>query len=420
MMLKTQIMPFLVLVLALITPGFAQVSSTGQTEDLEASFVGPWAIQMDDASSYFLIVKKGNRASFFYSDRNDHTVYNGEWQIFGDGLFISWETGRTDMIRGIDSSNFRVAHFGSGYTGSEQPDLVGIAQKMPESQIGTWTVSPEELERQSTAKEEVEGFFGTWEIKREDGLTYYLIVNDDRTAASSYPNSRKGSEGLRGSWLRQGSELHIEWDTGHYQVLRERPQDYVTELFEPATDLTDPPETIRTRRVEFSTPGNWFENYQNEVVVARANAFQSRNETNVFFRGNWHLLVDGQEVQEIRVGRFGDIEIVGSRMEGTWRSQTDAMYFYWDDGFRAVLKPIFLSFTYSIFAPGQPFDGTPTRIYSAIPSNPEKIEQYAKRKEAASMRLRFFRQVQERLEENPPPPDKKRWWELDFGDMWPF
>ncbi len=408
------------LVLSLIGGGFPAFSQETK-EEFEALYQAPWEITTDSGTSLYIIVKKGGLASFFYADRNDNTVYNGKWEVFGDALFIEWETGRTDVLRAIDSSNFRIAMFNTGYTGDEQPDDVGISKKLPESEVGTWTVPPEELQRMSTAREEVEGFFGTWEVRLDDGYTYYIVINDDRTAASSYSRTRKGVEGLQGVWNRQGAELHIQWDTGHYQIIRELNNYHDTELFADATDLKQEATRIRTRRVDQMTATKWLAaNEEESTVIARVNAFRSRKEVNAFFRGRWFLIVDGEPVQEIDIGRYGDIEIVDSNMKGEWRSQTDSMYLYWNDGFRAILKPVYLSFTVSIYAPGQPFDGTPTRIYSAIPADPEKMTIYQTLKEDATLRLKFFREVQERIDALPPEPKerrKRKWWQVD---VWPF
>ncbi len=386
----------------------------------EDAFIGHWNIQTEGGSELYLNVKERNLASFFYGGIDDNTIYLGSWEIFGDALFLEWKNGHTWVMRQIDARNFRIALFESGYTGEESPEDEGVAREVPENEVGTWTIPPDELEARSTAEEDVVGFFGNWEIQDPKGFTYYIRVNDDRTAASSYPRSRKDQVGLRGYWRRQGSELHINWDTGHYQIIRERPNDYVTELWEPADELSVPNATVPTFRVpEIPTPG-WLEIYQSEEVFARANPFRTRKDANNFFRGDWVILDQGEPVQEIDVGRFGGTRIKKTKMKGDWRSASDALYIYWDDGHRAILKPHYLSFTYQIFAPGQPFDGTPSRIYPVVPDEPAKMDRFRRMMEDATLRLRVYQEIQEEIQNQPIPTDddrRKPWW---HADLWPF
>lgn len=387
----------------------------------EDKFLGHWNVQTDSGTELFFVVKKRGMASFFFASKNDNTIYKGDWEVFGDALFIEWDTGRTDVMRQIDARNFRVAMFNNGYTGDETPDDEGVARAVPENEVGVWTIPPDELEARSSAKEEVEGFFGTWEVNDPKGFKYFIVVNDDRTAASSYPKSRKGKAGLRGTWRRQGSELHINWDTGHYQIIRERPrEDYVTELWQPAANLSEADATIPTYRVDNFSAAGWREIYDSEEIFARANPFRTRRDANNFFRGNWVILDQGDPVQEIDVGRFGGTRIKGSKLKGDWRSQSDALYIYWNDGHRAILSPNYLSFTYQIFAPGQPFDGTPSRIYPAVPDDSGKMARFERMMEDATLRLQAYQEIQEEIRNQPIPTDDDRrqpWWKVD---LWPF
>lgn len=414
---------FLLLLGAAATaPLEAQLRLPRQEPRPEERFLGHWTIQTEGGQKIYINVKRNNRASFFYGLIRDNTVYQGRWSVFGDALFLEWEKGHTDVMRPFDAQNFRFAQFKSGYTGSETPDDEGIARQIPRNEVGMWAIPPGELESRSAAQEEVEGFFGIWEIRDPTGFTYYVMVNDDRTAASSYPRSRKGRTGLRGEWRRQGAELHIMWDTGHYQIIRERPQDYVSELRPPTTNLDEEIVPIQVQRVNEVSATAWLDIYESEEIFIRANPFRTRGDVNSFFRGKWVLLDEGEPVQEIDVGRFGGLGIRGSRLGGTWRASTDAIYLYWEDGHRAILSPRYLNFTYQIFTPGQPFDGTPTRIYEAVPGDPAKLAQFRDMKMEASMRLRAYREIQEEIRQQPIPvdddgPRRDPWWRIN---IWPF
>jgi len=417
---------FLFLFLALIVPGILNLNaqqrlrSTMPEPDLEDNYQGHWKVQTDGGKEIYVHIKPNNIASHFYGLINDHNIYHGKWEIYGDALFIEWDEGYTYLMRPLDAQNFRFAIFNDGYTGSEIPDDEGLARKIPEGEVGKWAIPPDELDSRSSAREEAKGFFGNWEIQDPAGFTYYVLVNDDRTAASSYPRSRKGKEGLRGEWRRQGSELHIIWDTGHFQIIRDRPQDFVSELYPPASNLSDNVAPIPTFRVNEITATNWLDLYQSEEIFIRANPFRSRGDSNSFFRGRWILLDHGEPVQEVDVGRFGGIKIQNSNIEGNWRSTTDSIYFYWEDGHRAILSPKHLSFIYMIFSPGQPFDGTPTRIYPAVPGDPSKLEEFRKMKEDATLRMKTYREIQEEIRNQPIPQDgdrrKRQWWDI----LWPF
>ena len=49
--------------------------------------------------------------------------------------------------------------------------------------------------------------FGTWEVVSYEDYT--IVIEEDRTAATNWPHSDRGVDGMVGSWVRQGSNFTL-------------------------------------------------------------------------------------------------------------------------------------------------------------------------------------------------------------------
>ncbi|MGJ3243838.1 MAG: hypothetical protein ACFE0O_12920 [Opitutales bacterium] len=385
-----------------------------------SNFAGAWQVGPggDRESDYYVIIKKDQRASWFWGSKSDTTIHYGTWEARDpDTLVIDWENGRRDVLSRTASGFVTRAYSGN----LESPgNLIWEAKtlRVPENVIGSWAVPPGEVGNRSTAEREAEGFFGTWEMTREDGTTYYVIVQDDRTAGSSYDGTGKGAEGLRGVWRRRGDELHITWDTGHFEIIRQQEFDYDSTLFEPGAFLgrLENGTAADASRVEWTAPGIWLTDYEEERErYERASLFPKRSEAYKFYRGDWQVVDGDRIVETVELKRFNDADSDrGGNMDGQWRLSGQDVYLVWDDGIRATIENIHRSFVIKLFSPGQPLDGTPQKIFPLEPVDEEKFEKLEELKLEASERMRRFRERQENLPGRGG--DNQRSW-LNF---WPF
>ena len=143
-----------------------------------------------------------------------------------------------------------------------------VAQQVPKEILGQWAEPPTQSEDLISDRDKAKGFFGVWEVESKNG-TNYIFVESDRSAASTWNAGGTMPIGLRGAWAKQGSELHIAWNTGHYSILRENERGHAYKRIEPGVIIEDDESKLlpASRVDEASIPGEWLSNYQKEREV---------------------------------------------------------------------------------------------------------------------------------------------------------
>ena len=403
----------------LLSAVFGVISLSAQETPSEEGdlFEGFWMAQFPESEqTVYLVIKENQFASFFFGSTDDNTVYPAKWQV-GKGaeqtLTVTSMTGHSfSLSRGLNA-------YLISWTNSENVSTSGTAISVPKAEVGKLTVSPDEAKRRNTTLANAEGFFGTWEIKQEDDSTFFIIVEDNRTAASSYADSKYGIRGLRGRWVKRGSELHIQWDSGHYSILTELPNRYESLFYAPGEALNSEKSGNKTiaARVNFRALGSWFEDYENDKAdyATSVSAFRKRSKARTFYRGKWDVLdSDGTLKETLDFSRFQDIDSGREGgVDGSWRVNSDWAYITWEDGLRAVVQPIEDAFTIAIYLPEQALDGTPYKFFPLVPHDSDKITKYITYRTKASDRLREY------LDEQREIAAKRRKREEGFK-LWPF
>ena len=214
----------LLLCLLSLTLGLSLFAQEG--EDL---YRGTWQIDTPDDGALILIVKRNGRASYFWGDNADRTVYQGTWSSDAKGATLKWSDGSTHRIT-RDTLGYAISH--SDTTGQELYNTQ--AQLVPKNVLGQWAKAPSDPDKEISDRDKAKGFFGTWEVTNGTD-TYYIVVQPNRSAASNWSPGNASPVGLRGSWAKQGSELHIVWDTGHYSILKENERSFSLKLIPPGT-----------------------------------------------------------------------------------------------------------------------------------------------------------------------------------------
>lgn len=381
-------------------------------------FEGFWKATFPESDqTVCLIVKDDNIASYFFDFTQDNLVHPATWKYNpapDNRLYITGTQGHSfEIARGTDAYTV----YWNRDNGSR---ATGTIISIPKSEVGKWAVPPEEARRRDTTLAEAQGFFGTWEIQTEGALPYYIVVEDDRTAASSYPFSSYGTRGLRGRWVKRGDELHIMWDSGHYSVLRELPNKYESVFYQPdeALSASDSGSLTITTRVDFRAPGLWASEYRDSKIdyPTSISVFRKRSNTRSFYRGKWDVVdAEGNVKETINFGRFQDIDSNREGgIDGSWRVSADWAYITWKDSLRAVVQPIDNAFAISIFLPEQSLDGLPYKYFSIIPHDNDKIAEYIELRGEAAQRLRDY------LADEQRNAQRRREREGGWFNFWPF
>ena len=348
----------------------------GQSND--ELFRGTWQIDTPEQGTLILIVKSQGRASYFWGDNTDRTVYQGTWTSSEDAATLTWPDGDSHRIE-RDSLGFGIT-----YTDANGRELyTEAAQQVPAEIIGQWAKPPTKDNEAVSDRDKARGFFGIWKVGDDDDIEY-VFVEADRSAASTGGDG----DGLRGSWAKQGSELHIAWDSGHYSILRENRRGFAYKRIAPGETIEDDESEMRpaARTVEEKIPSTWLSNYlEDREIYTGGIAFSSRKDARAFYRGDWVVKLADERFERIDIGRFGGLSSSAERgLEGDWRMQGQDIFMRWDDGMRKILSPVGRGFVLYEYAPGRPLDGVPTRIRAAAPADSGKLAEHLKgRKDVA-------------------------------------
>ena len=355
-------------------------------QESDELYRGTWQIESPDQGALILIVKRNGLASYFWGDNADRTVYKGTWSSDETGATLKWADGSSHLISRDalgDAVAFTDAAANTLYT--TQAELV------PKEVLGQWAKAPSMPDEEISDRDKAKGFFGTWEIKTSND-TYYVIIEPNRSAASNWSPGNDSPSGLRGTWAKQGSELHLAWDTGHYGILKQNERSVSYQLIAPGTVIdSDASERLGASRTSNDNlPVEWRTLYSAEKQAGASGiAFSSRKNASLFYRGNWIIQRSEKTFERVEISRFGGLSTsTDSSLEGTWRMTGQDIFMSWDDGMRKVLSPVGQGFLLYEYQPGRPLYGVPTLILSAAPEDAAKFAAHLQgRQEVAEQML---------------------------------
>jgi len=367
---------------------------------------GAWLLETSEGEELVLIVKRNQLASFFRLNNADNTVYQGTWVADDESIVLSWEDGSTHRIE-RNALNYSVTHTAP----SEELVYTRAVRKLPDDILGQWAREPSSREDAISDRDKAKGFFGTWKVESKQAV-YYVVVESDRFATSNWNQSE-----LYGSWAKQGSELHIAWDNGHYGILRQNERTFTYQVVESGTaiDGSTSGELIANRISPDSSP--------EELQVLHADRElaqigKDRNEVASFYRGSWIIQRSNDNFERIDIGRFGGLKTsADSTLYGNWSLSGRDIFMNWDDGTRKILRSIGSGFLLYEYKPGRPTDGVPTHVYPATPGNIKKLARYSEDNWGAARQLLSLAKAVEANQENVALIETEKN-PLNTGDPW--
>ncbi len=345
-------------------------------------FRGTWQIDTPEKGALIMMLKSQNRASYFWGGNTDRTVYSGTWASEGETATLIWADGSQHRIEG-DSLGFAITHIDAG--GREV--FTTKAQQVPTEILGQWAKPPTKASEIASDRNRAKGFIGIWKIGEDETKAKYIFVESDRSAATN----AGGEDGLRGSWAKQGSELHITWDSGHYSILRPNKREFIYKMVEPGLIIEDDDTVMRpaARIIEDRAPEAWATKYRAEREIYTGGiAFSSRKNARAFYRGDWIVKLSENRFERIALSRFGGLSTtLDSGLEGDWRLQGQDLFMRWDDGMRKILSPIGRGFVIYEYPAGRPLDGVPTRTLPTAPADSAKLAEHLKGREQVALQI---------------------------------
>lgn len=344
-----------------------------------------WVAKSPEKGSLVLLLKQNGRAAYFWADNADRSVYQGSWSHEEGTATLTWEDGSTHQISEEDK-RFKLYYSGGG----QGEAYASPVQKLPGEILGQWARPPEKEEEDLSDRDRAKGFFGVWKISQETA-THYVFIQPDRSAASTHKIKGQADHGLRGSWAKQGDDLHIAWNTGHYSILQQNLRSYGYKTIEPGQIIeADSQQFSPSQRTEESAvPADWLAHYEEERTAPRLGvAFSSRKDALQFYRGEWIVRHREDAYEKIKVGRYGGLSTSRSPdITGSWLLSGQDVFMRWNEGIRRILSPIADGFLLYEYKPGRPLDGVPTRIHPTAPADPKKLTTHLKNRDNAAQNI---------------------------------
>lgn len=375
-------------------------------------FRGTWQIDTPGKGALIMMVKSQSRASYFWGDNTDRTVYSGTWASEGETATLTWADGSQHRIE-RDSLGFAITHTDAG--GRER--YTTKAQQVPAEILGQWAKPPTKAKEVASDRDRAKGFFGIWKIGEDDAKAEYVFVESDRSAATT----AGGEDGLRGSWAKQGSELHIAWESGQYSILRPNKREFIYKIVEPGLIIEEDETVMRpaARIIEDRVPHAWATKYRAEREIYTGGiAFSSRKNARAFYRGDWIVKLSKNRFERITLSRFGGLSTsLDSGLEGDWRMQGQDLFMRWDDGVRKILSPIGRGFVIYEYRPGRPLDGVPTRTRASAPADSAKLAEHLKGREEVAQQIV---KLAEAAGIDPAQQETAGWGRTFSRWVWPF
>jgi hypothetical protein len=347
-----------------------------------SDYHGAWKVQHPEAGQLYILIWEEGRASYFFTANPRVEVFQGEWELGEQGLKVAWANeGFTHLAFSDGRMTAVFAAEDPFFVRSQR--TVFEAQRVSQGEIGKWARPPDAP--LSRAAEGLAGFFGNWSAERPDGSRFFIIVEEDRTAGSSFRHVRGTTPPivLRGSWRRIGTDLHIIWNDASYTILRPRGRGHEIVWFEPGVSLEGEDRSIfPSIRVQVGLPQDWLQAYRGEQFLGvNVAVFRQRNTVSNFFRGFWDIALPDRQGDYIQIRRFSNAQTNRfGNQRGEFRPQPDSLVITWQNGVREIIQAVGVSFVLTTYRPGQPLDGQPDRIVPLLPRDESKLVEYRQRK----------------------------------------
>ncbi len=357
----------------------------GLFAQVNTDYRGVWQVETPENGDLILIVKRNQLASYFRADNNDRTVYQGSWKRSADGIILKWADG---SYHRITQNLFK--HEITYFDALQNEQYTTSTVKLPEEILGQWAKAPSTPDEELSDRDRAKGFFGIWKTGPSSD-PYYLIIEPDRSAATDWSQDNLSQQGLRGSWAKQGSELHITWDDGYYGILKQGASDVTFLMIPPGNEIEEATveEFAAARVSKDQLSGDWYGLYTDERATQTGGiAFTNRKKAVVFYRGSWIVQRSENAFERIEISRFGGLKTsVDPTLHGSWRMSGQTIFMEWDDSIRRILSPVGSGFVLYEYKPGRPIDGVPTRVFPATPENTSKLAEYMQGRKAVATAL---------------------------------
>jgi hypothetical protein len=346
-------------------------------------FYGFWQLQEPAGDQCVVNIKRGGRASSFFIGSASSKLTRGEWEIEGDRLVLTWESGYRDVFRNwgdgtLDRKAYRPDQSLDGPAAYEtravriDPRLPGslvIPGERPDSSAPGSPSAPREptVTTGSGAAPSVpmrNPFIGYWMVEQSPGRLFGLLGSaedrfylflDRNGHASVALRNWDGNNAERGRWEFVNGRAQITWPTGRKDALMKEPNGTFRLLsFRRRDDFSARPDERREARQSTATEAAQYFNSGDVRLLTMTDIRGVWAPADPTFDDQRRIHIQGWGNARMETEDSGEV-----LKRGTWKLFNDHVVVTWEDGARDVLRNNLVFWTQERFGIGEPISGTP-------------------------------------------------------------
>lgn len=169
------------------------------------SFTGIWEFSDEDGDTFLVQIAEDNRVISNYA-KGDNAIIpeEGYWHLSGNELHILYNNGWMDILRSTKNGYSKTA-YKPGETAEKKGGKTSVAFKTGRKTI--WGSTSEAH------------FTGYWKLLDENKKVFYLHIQEDHSARSTYSDGANGLFGEKGIWRFEQNRIMVMYDSGWVDVI---------------------------------------------------------------------------------------------------------------------------------------------------------------------------------------------------------
>jgi len=192
----------------------------------QEEYLGVWKLTDTEGDEFLLQLNSDQSVESTYNKgKNRYYPEIGFWRMNGTDAQIIFNNGWMDVIRKAGDGYEKTA-----YKPGEKSGKSSVAMKTELKSI--WENTDENM------------FVGVWELKDESEKKFYLKINEDYTAQSTYAEGKFGVFGEIGIWRMESNRIMISYNSGWVDIITHSSGKYYKVAFAPGQRLNTKPQNM--------------------------------------------------------------------------------------------------------------------------------------------------------------------------------
>ena len=206
------------------------------------NFTGIWELTDNTGDRFYIQVSADHTVQSTYAKGDNAIVpQHGLWRMNGNELHITYNNGALDVIQS-DKGSYSRTTYAPGEAASKKGGT-----STPAFRVG--------LPQLPGAAQEAD-FSGYWKLQDENQKPFFLRLNADHSARSTYGDGQNGLFGEAGTWRLVHNCVMVLYDSGWVDVIVKKGSSYSKYAFAPGQSVyTKPNNTSAVERASMAETG---------------------------------------------------------------------------------------------------------------------------------------------------------------------